>query len=1407
MVSSWSVLLSLAALLLPLLAPLSVSAQSYIPYATQSTSCSVATATAVTFGDATYDSSPDSYSSTTVYSGDVYFTAFNNTLFGAQLTQLALPLGNNNGPYTISGPVHLRLGLYTVGAYSAASGSSLMALVGQTDEITLFPSGPQVLYANLLSPVQLISGGQYALAVATDGSFNAYQSMTATEGYSAYPNGGYSDYSMPNTLSAYGPSSYGTLAFAATGCLDPNSIAAPGTALYYMCGYTEQYAPSVSASDYNQVSTTTMNTVSGVLTVSTAATSTAFGSGYNVLSFSGTLNTQLSGENSYYSPYFTTSIVSLTRTNTTNKFQGVTPSNLVYTSGAAGSVDTNGLSFTGSAGVQYLMQWNAATSQYQLLTTANNGAAPSSPIIASGVTLSPITATSDPRFICTQSQKYTAPAAATCPAGTSSVYVGDFQATKKPSDYVPQLGSATNYGNVIYFRPFTVQVANTQVNSLATFLLDNPGLIVHMRLGLYASNGTTAAPSWTLLAMAPEQIIANPAAGAVEVPLATAVTLQAGTYAIGVWFDQPTTGYTLYWNSNPYPFNLYLQYTALSASGQMPAVATPQQDYQIAVAGAQTCVPTTVQTTQFSFCSAVATDGYGGIDVMSGVLTVLATTQTNSFGQYYVVVGGNATRGSGNPTYGLSYYYNAVPGAISNAFQQRLYVPSTTKTGVALDTTGLQFLHYPYSLQLYIVATTLIPNTPVYQYVPMTQGSYGNPYPVGVTGGEFSYQPYTAGSPIPDCSYVPINYANLLTPPSATPLMCVGASALNVTHGDSVLADYANQVEGRSLPAMTVYTNTFTVAISGLSVNQITVDVLANTAQNLTVYMGVYSSTGALLASTDVLLWQQVFDQQIVANLTTPVSLAPGNYFTAIVTDGPLNIATSTTTSPSLAVSSITTGLPATMSISGTRSGSVPIFVTGCAPATHSMCSLVQHYVPANGYGPVSVTYQYQGLIAAAVNADGSATVYAANIHASALQRTYNSYTSYTQAYTMLSATTPSKVYPAAATGLDATGLLLYSSALGVYVNLSYSAAAKQYVDSWGSSAYPGSPIVSSSFSLTPLATAGVLVPACSILNQPASISSSPAAPTCAAGTSAAMVGDYVNANYGFSAEGSTTYQNDWFFITRPITTGASSITLTQLALGTLGNSNSVARFRLAVYDINQRLLGSTNEVTVTNSMDTTIVGVLTAPVTLTANTTYYLASWSDTYLYLAYNNVPNQLCGDVRYSSGLAFPATFGAANPSLGTYCTIIPLAGLGCTVASGAPVTVSSSTGSLAFVTSIVTTPPSPPTPTSATTTPTARSSSSSSSSSTASSSPITTSSNDSGSNDVSLSAGAVAGIVIGCVFGTNLLLLACLFLLCGLGRGKSSNGSVQKSRQATSEADPHSRVELASAEPSKFDKESD
>ena len=1333
----------------------SVSGQAYTPLVTAITAASCAANSGlIKIGNDNFADFSRT-SSSPLNGAVVYLSSYDpNAVFGTQLTQMSLALGDNTG---LSGPVHLRLGVYAMDE-NAGSGAEYAAatLVAQTDELTLYPSSPQTLYADLLVPVLLIGGGDYALGVWSDASFYAgsggrNKSYTGYNSYSMYI-----DYSMPSTLSVFnagGPVYSYQTALAATGCLDPNALSPAGTSLFSFCAYVQSYTPASSSVDYTKVSTTSVITLSGLITASVRDNATGVGIGHQVTAMSGTVSTSLSGQDGYWDPYSSTSSLTYTLASS-NKVRGTTPNNLIYPTGAASVVDATGLILQLSSGGQAVLSYNAATQQYMMTYSTPSAATTGATVVLSGFDIVGLDGSTRPSLTCVVPTKYTAPAVPSCPAGSAPITLGDNTPDLTDSwdlDY----GWAYLYGNVIYFRPIAVTVSGTVIQSLATYLLPNPNTVVHLRMGLWSLNGSIANPSWTLISQTAEQVLYNPLNGPITAPLPTAVTLQSGYYAIGVWFDQPVYTLENYWSASPSVFNLYQSYTSLDAAGTMPAFAVPIQDYQMSASAANGCVPG--QGLQmFSFCAAFQTEQVAGrpfppslpspgiktitYDLYSGVLTTLSVPAKNSLGSYWAVVAGNASKlnadGSVNADYGTLNI-----GSITNPTMQRLYNTATTAGGVALDSAGLTFYANYYSEEPLLITITpkQIPYSAAWSYTESVQFYFNNPTYPAIGPGEFTYQPYTGTLPI--CTYLPVSYANIVLPPSVSVEACAATPGqIQVSYGDVNFADFDNQAEGNSIPGLHLYSNSFT-AINGVTLTQMAVDILANTVKNISIQMAVYSSTGALLRTTGVVVLIQAYDQRIVATLTSPVTLTAGKYYLAVLANDTLNMATSNTASPAMAVSSFAAGMPATFTLTAGGGVAVPLAAYGCAAATHAICMWAQYYTPAAQGGPTSTVYLYQGLVSGSSNNDGSVSVTFVDLHGTALQRP-STYTSTNVAgFSELFLGSPSKIYPSGVTPLDASGLSLYSPALQKSINLTYSAALGQYVDTWGTSTLGVMPFLSG-FNLTALKTP-VSIPACSILNLPSSVTSNPAPPSCPAGQSAVMLGDDVSMDYSDNME-EVYWNSNSFLITSRILTSNATIALSQVAVGVNKNFNTQARMSFAVYDSKQVLMASTGEVVLTNPQDVIVTAALTSTVILQPATTYYLALWSDDSLYMAFSWNNYNPCAQWNYVSGASWPTTI----PDDGYICATIALAGLGCTTDPTTP--LSSPSGS--------------------------------------------------SSDSVNLSKGAVAGIVVGCVLGSNLLLLICLclFTVNGLSmKGKWPKSQSNPPHMELSEV-PHSTTEENTAE---------
>ena len=654
----------LASALLLALACGRVSGQAYVPLVSpvQASACG-GTATQVKVGN----DAAAQFSVVTLSSTLVYLSLYNNSAYGAQLNQLTLQLADNSNLRTV---VHLRMGVYSaqtavvVGDY----GSSLQTaftLVAQTDEITLFPSAAQTLYANLQSPAALVLPGQYALAVSADAAFSVYGGGSS-ESYALYSQYyTYIDVALPAMLtrsaSLFGPVApfASQTAQAAVGCRDPAVTGSASSRYYGFCAVVEQYAVSTSSTDFTQAAVTSTYAFSGLLTASASATSTSFGSGLQVQSVVGAL-TLTSSSTFFDYPTLSTQQLQFTQLVGSNKVKGVAPSNLVYPAGSSALLDSNGLALSVTcvdqcltSALELVLQWNPTTRQYQI--TNSTTSIPNSAVFVSNVTLTPLTSAShSTEGDCTVAlpQVYAAPAVPACPAGSLAISLGDNSADLTGVDAL-EYDYATVYGNTLYFYPFAVPANGTVINSLSTFLLPNPNTVVHVRLGLYALVGSIYAPSWTLLGQAAEQVLANPANAAVTAPLPTAVTVNVGTYAVGVLFDVPVFAYWDLWEGSPSLTQQYLAYRAITA---LPASSTSLSvAYFMPSAAASGCIPGVNSTVAFFFCAAFST-GATTSDVFSGVVQALPTQSKNAFGTYWTIVGVNGSETSNSDYYGSDDY-------------------------------------------------------------------------------------------------------------------------------------------------------------------------------------------------------------------------------------------------------------------------------------------------------------------------------------------------------------------------------------------------------------------------------------------------------------------------------------------------------------------------------------------------------------------------------------------------------------------------------------------------------------------------------------------------------------------------------------------------------------------------------
>ena len=1301
----------------------------------------------------------------------VQLMPLNNTAIGGVLSQLSLGLGDNSASLL---PVHLRLGLYLL---SQTGNSKQATLIGQTDQITLWPSPAQVLYANLLTPVSLLQDQQLALGVSADSPVLIGQQYGAgLQGTQYYE---YVELSMPTTLAYL--STGGGPAVAASGCITPGFLSSAASKVFNLCAYMETYSlPAPPLASLNPA-TSLYTQLTATVVVSTASpTTSSFGTGYTVTALYGQLTQTLS------SPYYSfpdPSPVSVVVTLGGSKITSVTPSNLLYLSGsgAAAMVDGNGLSLLTSSGLQVVLQWSASSSQYQTVNSSNNGAPPSPAILFSGGSLVQVTTQSELAGtlpVCAPPPSYKPDVTPACPAGTVSVSYGDVTTTFVASS--SEFGDATS-ANYILFRTVTINSA-VSVSSLQYLMLKNPGIVLHMRLGLFNLSGNSGAPLYSLLAQSNPLTLANPTDGIVNANLPSAVSLLAGTYAVGVWFDQPVYSTYTQWAYGT-TFSAQLSFLTVDSQGTFPSSITAQPEYQVPSVGLVGCAASTA-TVQFALC---ATFTYASTystyyNQYSAVVTALANKQSNGFGSYYPLI---AAYGNYSSTNNPSLIYNLGLGGFSQQTNNLLYDPATTPSGQVVDASGIGliwevcFNEYGYygpeifcSISASVLSAVGVSYSTRYtSQEAIDSASYSSYYSATQAAAvSISYTPYTGGQvvcPLPT-SPPPIN---AVSPPSVATPTCSGITSSQLQLGDGTILDYANNKEGNAVLGNVLYTNSFTAA-AGWTISALAVDVLQNLG-SVTIQLALYSPSNQLVGQTQPISLLQVIDQQVVASLMSPVTLVSGKYLIALMANASLNIATSAVSTPSMAAAGFV--LPTALT-SSTTAPAVPLLALGCAVATHAFCSYYQFYTP--GASPVSTTYLYEGLLAAS---PGGSNGFGSYLTLSMLQghmvvetrlATVTTSTPSNAGVITLALGSSGSIYTASTSGsaLDSTGLKI--SGLNWATTLSY--GSNGLTDSAAAAIY-GAP-VSAVFNFTALSSTGNAVPSCNLFSMPSSQSPpTPAKPSCPAGQSLVSYGDMVGADYVDSAE-DIYWNNNGLIITSTFTTGLGAPTmLYQLGVGINKNFNVVTRVSFALYDANENWLGATNEVRLVNSQDEQVVGTLQTPLVLQPNTTYLMAQWTDASMYQSFTfSTYYNPCVFTQYTSG-SWPSVL--SSPTLEQdSCATVALGAFACTV----PVTVTPSSSSGAGGPTVMSVSSSAAAPLSQPP--------SSSSGSQGAAPPGSQQSSSSSSSGNTLSGGAIAGIVIGCVVGTNLLLLVCLIGLCGL---RPQDKRAGEKANTTNQADPASR----------------
>ena len=261
MPSAWRRLALLVACLCALWSP--VAAQSYLPQPGDVLSCppgsggfQLGTDDILRFP--TVAQTPGEYTSWTARVATGNYT-------GGSLRWLSFGLGDNSG---LTASLDLRLALFLRLNHS-------LALLAQTVQVTVNPSGPQVLYAALPFPVTLTLGAEYVVAMTTAGYYFTQftTGQTAAQpyaGFYSWQTGGlttmtyWDNYSLDDRPLPFLPLS-------ALGCIADEEQPQPfvtDAQLYSFCAYTQQSQPAPDPDDYSQQASSSLSVYSGLLALS-----------------------------------------------------------------------------------------------------------------------------------------------------------------------------------------------------------------------------------------------------------------------------------------------------------------------------------------------------------------------------------------------------------------------------------------------------------------------------------------------------------------------------------------------------------------------------------------------------------------------------------------------------------------------------------------------------------------------------------------------------------------------------------------------------------------------------------------------------------------------------------------------------------------------------------------------------------------------------------------------------------------------------------------------------------------------------------------------------------------------------------------------------------------------------------
>lgn len=925
---------------------------------------------------------------------------------------------------------------------------------------------------------------------------------------------------------------------------------------------------------------------------------------------------------------------------------------------------------------------------------------------------------------CTWTTPYV-PDVQSCPSGSLAITLGDSERAWAGLTPANQGSWSIMPGNWFYFYRFTVNTPQTEMRQLTIVALDNSARLIRLRLGLFLSTSRNGTVTHDLVAQTREVVLVNVANQLVVINLETPYMMTRYlNYSVGVISDQDFR--TTYAGFQNLNVQNVIPYDFYfrDRTGLPSTIVPPTVNSMVVPLGGRACA--LQQTTrQFSVCASFVYDSE--ISVYSGLLTTLTSTDVNTKGTFVPIISGRGNRTTywaWSPDFPEVYGWSV--GKFDLQTDDIIYVDNTNN-GIPIDTFGFQIVTTEnYGQNAAQIASFYDPVSGSWEYRVTVGQLYGNYIDVRRNlVSSLSIQPYSGGA-LPVCE-TPPRPVNSIVPASSPIVTCPSDTfQIQETYGDVSIGEYAVRADGTTIHANRIYTHTFVPNSSG-SISQLAVGLLRNTDRVgvIKARLGIYSSSFQLLAQADELQMEEAVDQMVVISLATPITVTSGQtYYIALVADALLEVATTAVANSPSMLFTLTDTGLPQTLVSSGNDLTVSVAAFACVQTTHGFCAFTQ-YATTTGE---SVTSFYSGLIQAGTvsTTDGYGS-YVPIWSAGGFVSSYQRY-----AYGAVNDPQTKRFFMTASRDFklyttSTNNQMLDTTGIELLIdNVDPITLAFSARRSAVTelSADAGSSDYITSGFRVTPLSAGV--PGCGFASIPAFAPSSPPAISCPAGSTAISFGTAKESDLEYQSEGDRSIYSGSVF-SRTITTGNSAVTLHQIKFGLNYNFNTRTQVRMALYDSKNNFLAQTQLLAVINPTNQFVLtGTLNTPTYLAPNSVYVMAITSEFTIYA---------------SAGAKMSPSWNQDwsqpwRPSVEPYTNgEVALQGVGCTTATVATVAADGS------------------------------------------------SSSSSGVSD-----GAVAGIVIGCVIGTNLLLLACIWLFClsgssakkGASRFTDENSNVESSR---------------------------